>query len=176
MRWMIKYILLLSIFNIIPLFSLHASQIYLVKITADSLNVRAIPNNSSDIVGSFKKGQTVIVSRSENGWLIVKHGQKVGYIDSRYTILVKVVSFGVYEKEKCNADTAEVTLETVNVKLNCEKNIILDDFKSCEAVFDINFHSDCDNKLKAYIDCEAEFEHKREDSFYKYHYKKTCGY
>lgn len=56
---------------------------YLVKVTADSLNVRQTPSGSGKIVTSVKKDEVYTIVEAENNWGKLKSG--AGWISLRYT-------------------------------------------------------------------------------------------
>jgi hypothetical protein len=52
-------------------------------VTADSINFRAGPSTSHDIIKSLKKGDTLTVTGAiENGWAPVKHGSNTGWVSA----------------------------------------------------------------------------------------------
>jgi peptidoglycan hydrolase-like amidase/uncharacterized protein YraI len=53
-------------------------------VTASSLNLRSGPSTSTGIVGVLKKGATVTIQSSSNGWYLVSASGKVGYVSAQY--------------------------------------------------------------------------------------------
>jgi MFS family permease len=50
-------------------------------VTSESLNFRAGPSTSHDIIKTLKKGDTLFITGPvENGWAPVKHGKDSGYV------------------------------------------------------------------------------------------------
>ena len=55
------------------------------SVTADSLNVRTGPGKSHAVTGYLKRGESVIVLSTANGWSrILYHGTKTGYASAQY--------------------------------------------------------------------------------------------
>lgn len=54
-------------------------------VTATSLNVRAAPNTSGEIVGKLSSGQQLTVLESTSGWLLVQTLQGRGWVSEQYT-------------------------------------------------------------------------------------------
>ena len=67
--------------------SVVSSSSYLVKVTANNLNVRKGPGASYDISGTVKKGQLYTITETKNGWGKLKSG--LGWISLGYTEIVK---------------------------------------------------------------------------------------
>ena len=67
--------------------SVVSSSSYLVKVTANNLNVRKGPGASYDISGTVKKGQLYTITETKNGWGKLKSG--LGWISLGYTEKVK---------------------------------------------------------------------------------------
>jgi N-acetylmuramoyl-L-alanine amidase len=60
---------------------------YLVKVTANNLNVRKGPGASYDISATVKKGDVFTITQTKNGWGKLKSG--VGWISLGYTEKLK---------------------------------------------------------------------------------------
>ena len=67
--------------------SMVSSSNYLVKVTANNLNVRKGPGASYDISGTVKKGQVYTITETKNGWGKLKSG--LGWISLGYTEKLK---------------------------------------------------------------------------------------
>lgn len=52
-----------------------------------SVYVRSGPGRTSEIIGSLREGDVVIVLGNENGWLKINYGDKVGYFYQEYAAL-----------------------------------------------------------------------------------------
>ena len=62
-----------------------STDVKTVNIISGSLNIREGAGTSYDKIGTLKKGDTVIVLSSSNGWSRVLHsGNKVGFVSSKY--------------------------------------------------------------------------------------------
>lgn len=62
-----------------------STDVKTVNIAYGSLNIREGAGTSYDKIGTLKKGDTVIVLSSSNGWSRVLHsGNKVGFVSSQY--------------------------------------------------------------------------------------------
>ena len=61
----------------------QASTNYVVRVTADSLNVRKGPSVSYSVVGELGKGEAYTIVATQNGWGKLKSG--VGWINLSYT-------------------------------------------------------------------------------------------
>jgi N-acetylmuramoyl-L-alanine amidase len=68
-------------YDSIPPVKTNPLQPYLVRITANSLNVRKVPNGT--VVTSVKKGQVYTITEVRNGWGKLKSG--IGWISLNYT-------------------------------------------------------------------------------------------
>ena len=58
------------------------------KLTGAKVNVRSLPNISSDILGTYKKDTEMTVIGINNGWYKVKHDGKTGYVRSDYMDII----------------------------------------------------------------------------------------
>ena len=67
--------------------SVVSSSSYLVKITANNLNVRKGPGVSYGVSGTVKKGQVYTIVETKNGWGKLKSG--AGWISLGYTQRLK---------------------------------------------------------------------------------------
>ena len=67
--------------------SVVSSSNYLVKVTANNLNVRKGPGVSYQITGTVKKGQVYTIVQTQNGWGRLKSG--LGWISLGYTEKLK---------------------------------------------------------------------------------------
>lgn len=63
--------------------NVEPSKEFVVRITADVLNVRKEPNTSSSVVTTVKKGDAYTIVSSSGSWLKLKSGK--GWIHSSYT-------------------------------------------------------------------------------------------
>ena len=64
-----------------------ASTNYVIKVTADSLNIRKGPGASYSVVGELGKGEAYTIVETQNGWGKLKSG--VGWINLTYTEKLK---------------------------------------------------------------------------------------
>ena len=62
---------------------LYQATSYVVKVTADVLNVRKEPNANATVVTTVKKGQAYTIVAESNGWGLLK--SQVGWISLSYT-------------------------------------------------------------------------------------------
>jgi len=58
------------------------------RVTGDRVNVRARPNTSSNIVGTYKKSTEMTVIGINNGWYKVKHDGNTGYVRSDFMEII----------------------------------------------------------------------------------------
>ena len=73
------------------------------SVTAYTLNIRENAGTNYSIIGSLKKGDTVIVLSTSNGWSRVLHsGNKVGFVSAKYL---------------SNSDTPSVNFSAVSLKV-----------------------------------------------------------
>ena len=49
-----------------------------------SLFIRSAPSPISEIISSYKQGDTIIALASDNYWVMVKHGSKTGFVSTDY--------------------------------------------------------------------------------------------
>ncbi len=144
---------------------------FIAEITGDSLNVRDQPNTKANVIGKLNKGEQVTASPAQSGWAITLfHGETPGYFSTDYMKVIRVVySEGLYtlggqeEEIKCNAESAKLDLGISNIDFKCKKNLINERYKSCSAWFNIAVSSDCNERMSAIVDCEAEFKLETED-------------
>lgn len=145
---------------------------YIAEVTASSLNVRAGPSAQSEIVGSLARGERVVAADFASGWALVAwRSGKIGYAASAYLKKISIVSSDGFneedvDEEKCNADTAHVSLDIIDTDFECKKDFLGEGYRSCAVDFDLSVSSDCDAMLHAFIDCEAEFKYETKDGFY----------
>ena len=149
----------------------QASTMLLVEIEANSLNVEDIPSEKGNIISSLTKGDQVVATTTGiKGWLMILVKDKPGYISAKYTKVLKVISSegtsNTYDDEeeiKCNANTAKVNLDIVNVDFKCKKDLLKESFESCAAWFNVGINSDCKESLKVFVECQTEFKYETQD-------------
>lgn len=57
------------------------------KVTATSLNLRAMPSENADIISKIAKGSTVdFVEATDENWIKVQYNGKVGFVSSNYIV------------------------------------------------------------------------------------------
>jgi uncharacterized protein YgiM (DUF1202 family) len=144
---------------------------FFAEITADSLNVRDQPDTKGNVIGKVNKGEQIIASSSRPGWAITLfHGETPGYVSTEYMKVVRIIysedssAFDDHKKKvKCNAVTAALGLNNSKIDLKCEENLSGDGVKSCVAWFNVSISSDCNERMSAIVDCDAEFKYETQD-------------
>ena len=58
------------------------------KVIGDRVNMRAKPNTTSEVLGSYSKNTVMTVIGINNGWYKVKHDSKTGYIRSDFMEII----------------------------------------------------------------------------------------
>ena len=66
-------------------------------VTADYLNVRALPSTESEIVGGLYYGEEVDISDEEDGWYVIWYGDSQAYICSDYVNSFASAGEGYYD-------------------------------------------------------------------------------
>ena len=82
LRWKIY----LFFFSILVSFSLGARDIEAEQVgivTVDKLNVRPEPGTHKPPITTLKRGTEVTIEDNQNGWLKVRLGDRIGYIQNR---------------------------------------------------------------------------------------------
>ena len=88
----------------------QASTNYVVRVTADSLNVRKGPSVSYSVVGELGKGEAYTIVAIQNGWGKLKSG--VGWINLSYTQRVSNASAST----PSSSHLVKVTAYSLNVR------------------------------------------------------------
>ena len=149
---------------------------FIAEITVDALNVTDQPSTEGNVIGKLNKGEQVTASPAQSGWAITLfHGETPGYFSTDYMKVIRVVySEGLYtlggqeEEIKCNAESAKLDLGISNIDFKCKENLINERYKSCSAWFNVAVSSDCNERMSAIVDCEAEFKLETEDGVEPY--------
>lgn len=146
----------------------HTSELYLVEIKANSLNVRETPSVKGTIVDSLVKGQIVYASPVGNDWAMVfVDGKMKGYGAFKYMTIKSKVSSSEKSAEEgsCKAESAQLQLEITSVDFRCKEDLFGNEFESCSAWFDVSLSTSCSEDFEAYVDCNAEFTYETKDGF-----------
>lgn len=85
-------------------------------VTADVLNVRANPNTSSSVIGSYTQNTKVTVLAISNGWYKVNYNNKTGWISGDYVTLTQAKP----EAEKTSSGV--VTADVLNIRSGAGTN------------------------------------------------------
>lgn len=99
-----------------------------MKVSADKLNVKELPNNSSKTIGNVYKGYFVISERViEDGWMPIKYGDKDGFIRiegldfyTHFSYKIAKDKEGVVVKEKPDSSS--------KVLITLKKGIVVQDY------------------------------------------------
>ncbi|WP_457570621.1 SH3 domain-containing protein [Desulfovulcanus sp.] len=109
--------------------NVQASNIFLVEVKANSLNIRQSPTTKSKVIGSVKRGDQLVASTTSTpGWLLVHTKENMpGYISEDYIKLIKKIPTNDNEnncdqnktKAKSNTHTflVEVKANSLNIRL-----------------------------------------------------------
>lgn len=61
------------------------SWAYSGEVIASELNIRSEPNTDSESIGSYRRGQIIVVSTCNNdSWFRVQYNGTIGYVSARY--------------------------------------------------------------------------------------------
>ena len=158
---------IISIFILLfPLTGFASNKMFLVEITAKTLNIRARPSTEAKVIGALKRGQRIIASPATKDWaMTLTDGSSFGYVSTDYMKIVRVLSpsSSTEEEEGCNAHTADLDLSVLNVDFRCDEDLMGESYESCSALVDVEINTDCEEPMKAWVDCEAQIEYKTKD-------------
>ncbi len=175
---------LLLLFNLWPLCSLsQASTTVLAEVTVRSLKVRDLPRSEGKLIGGLRQGDRITATLLDSGWAkFLLNGKTTAYVSTSCIRTIAVLSReepaspppaqpaapepGVAEAEKtCRAATANLNVKIDTVDLKCNEALLGAGYDACRALFDLTLISDCTEKLRAFITCEAEFLYQKTDDF-----------
>ena len=80
------------------------------RLTGDKVNLRAKPNTSSDILGTYTQGTEMTVIGINSGWYKVRHDDLTGYVRSDYMDIVGGYKASSASSTKSSAPAANRTL------------------------------------------------------------------
>ena len=80
-------------------------------LTGDTVNMRAKPNTSSDVLGIYTENTEMTVIGINNGWYKVKHDNNTGYIRSDYLSII-----GGYRSSDSSASSSSTSNSDPNVQ------------------------------------------------------------
>ena len=169
-------ILIPKVFLLLIYLPVNAEMMYNAEVIASSLNIRSIPSNEGRIIGSLFRGQQILVTPTSNEWVKTQlDGNEIGYVSSIHLKIIDTNSNNNFfpikkniNKDKCSPEQENINLNILDVNMECKDSIIVNGYESCNAKFDVDVVSHCDEILDVEISCVAEFKYNTDEGFSPY--------
>ena len=169
-------ILIPKVFLLLIYLPVNAEMMYNAEVIASSLNIRSIPSNEGRIIGSLFRGQQILVTPTSNEWVKTQlDGNEIGYVSSIHLKMIDTNTNNNFfpikkniNKDKCSPEQENINLNILDVNMECKDSIIVNGYESCNAKFDVDVVSHCDEILDVEISCVAEFKYNTDEGFSPY--------
>ena len=169
-------ILIPKVFLLLIYLPVNAEMMYNAEVIASSLNIRSIPSNEGRIIGSLFRGHQILVTSTSSEWVKTQlDGNEIGYVSSIHIKMINMSTNNNFfpikkniNKDKCEPEQENIILNILDVNMECKDSIIVNGYESCNAKFDVDVVSHCDEILDVEISCVAEFKYNTDEGFSPY--------